>query len=308
VNPDAERLSGRMEHLAVRSDELDRSTSTEPNEPDEPEHLVQQRTDMAQRIAADARARRIDPTPSELEIFAAAGMEDKLANRGEVNVVTEWLPPVVQVRPPITSLPRSDGQETIIVKEHVEVTEVIQRDIHIHHILYVPLRIPYYAAPPLKRSPKIQPIFDPDPIILERRHRICDGSTGKWHEVVGDDAAIAILGLEVFERGPREEREERAPALEPLPWQVKARESTSALGGGGEGDDVAGERKYEHRVIERVGKGGVMDKWRTLAGGRGGEGAGEGMAEGDKEGTEHGERMIGEVDLSKGRRTMDLVI
>ena len=66
----------------------------------------------------------------------------------------------------------------------------------------------------LTPSPKIQPIEDPNPIILPPLHRIFSPQTGKWHEVQGDEAAIAILGEDVFYNGPKETRTERKPCEE----------------------------------------------------------------------------------------------
>ena len=58
-------------------------------------------------------------------------------------------------------------------------------------------------------SPKIQPIFDPKPTTLEPRHRIFSSADGQWHEVVGDAAAIAILGEDAFYNGKNEKRQVR---------------------------------------------------------------------------------------------------
>lgn len=49
--------------------------------------------------------------------------------------------------------------------------------------------------------------------MLEPRHRLFDAVTGQWHEVVGDQAAIDILGEDVFYNGPKEVRMTRAMAL-----------------------------------------------------------------------------------------------
>jgi hypothetical protein len=62
-------------------------------------------------------------------------------------------------------------------------------------------------------SPKIQPIFDPEPIILEPRHRIFSAADGQWHEVIGDASAIAILGEDAFYNGPKTVREVRKSVL-----------------------------------------------------------------------------------------------
>lgn len=142
----------------------------------------------------------------------------------------------------------------------------------------------------------IQPISDPDPIILEPRHRIFSGLTGKWHEVVGDDAAIEILGIEVFYGGPKEVREERAPALPPIGGMgddtSTSRYPAGEAGGEGEGGE------YSHRVIERDGTGGKMGQWKALVGG--GSKGGEGNVRDD--------RMIGQVDSSSGKRTFGVAI
>ena len=81
-------------------------------------------------------------------------------------------------------------------------------------------------------SPKIQPIEDPDPIMLEPRHRIYSSATGQWHEVVGDDAARAILGDEVFMNGPREVRSKRAQAIPGFPSTFTSSDATAATTSG----------------------------------------------------------------------------
>lgn len=64
----------------------------------EPIALQRQREEMAQSIAAGARANRHEVSEEGREVFGVAGMRDKLDQRGEVEVRTEWMKPVVQVR------------------------------------------------------------------------------------------------------------------------------------------------------------------------------------------------------------------
>ena len=49
---------------------------------------------------------------------------------------------------------------------------------------------------------------------MPSRHRIFSPATGKWHEVIGDEAAIEILGKDVFENGPKEVRNVRRIATD----------------------------------------------------------------------------------------------
>jgi hypothetical protein len=108
-----------------------------------------------------------------------------------------------------------------------------------------------HSGSELTYSPKIQPVEDPNPEILETRHRIFSIADGKWHEVIGDAAAIRILGEEAFYGGQKETRRKRAAALPGLtpPEPVD-----------GDADGTAG-----RRIIEREGvMGGEMGPWRSL--------------------------------------------
>ncbi|WWC66187.1 uncharacterized protein I206_100088 [Kwoniella pini CBS 10737] len=150
--------------------------------------LEEQRDLMINKLTQDAEARaekRKDLSADGVETFKKAGMEKLLDKESSIDIRTKELEPVVK--------------ETIIPLEHTEYTTIITRDIHKTH--YIPI---------------IQPIHDPDPIILATRHRIFNPTTGKWHEVIGDAAARAILGEEAFRNGPRETRELRKPAMEGL--------------------------------------------------------------------------------------------
>ena len=69
----------------------------------------------------------------------------------------------------------------------------------------------YRCLTPLTSSPKIQPIADPNPEVLTARHRMFSPETGHWHEVVGDAAAMEILGEDAFKHGPKESRHIRKP-------------------------------------------------------------------------------------------------
>jgi hypothetical protein len=64
---------------------------------EEPETVIAARKEMAERIAAEARA-NYKPADGEMRgIFEQAGLGESLDNRGEVEVRTEWLKPVVHV-------------------------------------------------------------------------------------------------------------------------------------------------------------------------------------------------------------------
>lgn len=225
---------------------------------EEPEAVIAARTEMAQRIASEARANYKGLEVEQREIFERAGLTDNLDNRGEVEVRTEWLKPVVH--------------ETIRPIVHTEITEVVNIDRHIYHIY-----------------PKIQPIHDPDPIRLPPRHRIFSPVDGAWHEVIGDEAALAILGPAVFYNGWREYREYRAPALPGLTEDGEVLVFSEMRG--------SKEPAFEAREIEREGERGKLGGWRALAGKLDGKGQ-----QGDDA------RMIGEVDSSVGTRTMGIKI
>lgn len=115
-------------------------------------------------------------------------------------------------------------------------------------------------------SPVIQPVHDPDPIQLPTRHRIFSQADGKWHEVVGDAAAIAILGEDVFRNGPREVREERRIVMPGDPRFENAASNggtSTAIRPKAAGDDGYATKG---RVMEReYVKGGPETDWREVS-------------------------------------------
>jgi hypothetical protein len=99
-------------------------------------------------------------------------------------------------------------------------------------------------------SPTIQPIYDPDPIILPTRHRFFSPIDGHWHEVIGDEAAIDILGEDVFLYGPKVIRQVRALYTPESKGDVPTINS-------------------EQRIIEREGEevdGHAKGDWKVIAG------------------------------------------
>ena len=130
----------------------------------------------------------------------------------------------------------------------------------------MPLRPCTSTADP--RSPKVQPIHDPDPILLETRHRIFSQADGQWHEVIGDAAAIEILGEEVFYRGRKQSRETRAMTMPGWDGVMKNMTDEDLLARGlGTGFGMG-------RVLEREGLlGGEMGEWHEV-GKRTGTGSG----------------------------------
>ncbi|WVF70268.1 hypothetical protein IAT40_005057 [Kwoniella sp. CBS 6097] len=147
--------------------------------------LKEQRKELIVSLVEGSVARageRETLTDQGRDVFRKAGMGKLLDKEGTVDMRSRVLDPVVK--------------ETIYPKEHTEYTTVITRCIHKTH--YIPL---------------IQPIHDPDPVVLATRHRIFSAEDGQWHEVVGDEAAIEILGRDTFLKGPQERREIRKPAL-----------------------------------------------------------------------------------------------
>ncbi|RSH85404.1 hypothetical protein EHS25_004800 [Saitozyma podzolica] len=129
---------------------------------------------MVEKTAEDARARKAAKGEVEgqgRDAFRAAGMEDVLRTRGTVDVGTKWMEPVEYIQP----------------KVHTEYTTIIDREIHKHHLY-----------------PCVQPVEDPNPIVLEPRHHIFSVVDGKVHEVEGDAAAIEMMGQEAFEHGQKE--------------------------------------------------------------------------------------------------------
>ncbi|WWC86483.1 uncharacterized protein L201_001360 [Kwoniella dendrophila CBS 6074] len=147
--------------------------------------LDEQRNLMINAISKETETRfsKIEPlTKQGIQVFKNAGMERVLGTENSIDIRSKELEPVVQ--------------EIIYPLEHTEYTTILTRCIHKTH--YLPL---------------IQPIHDPNPIILATRHRIYDNTTKQWHEVIGDSAALAILGEDVFRNGEKTYRELRKPAL-----------------------------------------------------------------------------------------------
>lgn len=110
-------------------------------------------------------------------------------------------------------------------------------------------------------SPTVQPIHDPDPLVLPSRHRMFSSSDNQWHEVIGDEAAIAILGENVFRNGPQQTRNERKSITPEEEHRIRRH---LEAGDGGNGPFMA-------RVIEREGEeseGSVRGDWRLLGGNR----------------------------------------
>ena len=64
---------------------------------EEPESVIQARKEMAERIAVEARAGYKGLDGEGRALFEKAGLVDNLDNKGEVEVRTEWLKPVVHV-------------------------------------------------------------------------------------------------------------------------------------------------------------------------------------------------------------------
>lgn len=86
--------------------------------------------------------------------------------------------------------------------------------------------------------------------MLPTRHRFFSTIDGNWHEVIGDEAAIAILGEDVFLHGPKIMRQVRALVTPDFKDEAP----------------VAGS---ERRVIERQGEevdGHAKSDWKVVAG------------------------------------------
>lgn len=107
---------------------------------------------------------------------------------------------------------------------------------------------------------------------METRHRIFSQADGQWHEVIGDQAAIAILGEEAFYGGQKQTRDVRGMALPGLGESMsKMTEEELLVNGLGTGHGLG-------RVLEREGYlGGAMGQWREV-------GRTNGMVGGVKEG------------------------
>ncbi|WWC99906.1 hypothetical protein V866_006815 [Kwoniella sp. B9012] len=176
-----------------------------------------QRNAMISRLNDQIESKK-DLTEEGVEVFKKVGMEGLLEKENSIDIRSRELKPVVK--------------ETIFPLEHTEYTTILTRCIHKTH--YVPL---------------IQPIHDPDPIVLATRHRIYDPTTKKWHEVIGDAAAISILGEDVFRNGPKEYRELRKPALPGLEEMdedaIRMAKEAGLVSGGGL-HTVEGVKDYEY--------------------------------------------------------------
>ncbi|KAK6905926.1 hypothetical protein I203_106761 [Kwoniella mangroviensis CBS 8507] len=179
--------------------------------------LNEQRNDMISRLNDQIESKK-DLTEEGIEVFRKIGMEGLLDKENSIDIRSRELKPVVK--------------ETIFPLEHTEYTTILTRCIHKTH--YVPL---------------IQPIHDPDPIVLATRHRIYNPTTKKWHEVIGDAAAISILGEDVFRNGPKENRELRKPALPGLEEMdedaIRMAKEAGLVSGGGL-STVEGVKYYEY--------------------------------------------------------------
>ncbi|WVR06046.1 hypothetical protein IAU60_003074 [Kwoniella sp. DSM 27419] len=226
---DALDLSGRMDDMSLRDSKRDAAVDLN-NVSFHPE-LDTQRDQFITDIVRDTEARseqRDALTQQGHQVFKQSGMDRLLGTEDTVDMATHIMDPVVK--------------ELIIPKVHTEYTTVITRCIHKTH--YIPL---------------IQPIHDPDPIVLRTRHRIFSPQTGKWHEVIGDEAAIEILGEDVFRNGPQERRELRKPALpglEPMDEEAKRMAREAGIGStgysvyttGGIGQSGAREFKHDEQI------------------------------------------------------------
>lgn len=147
--------------------------------------LERERKEMVKKIVDDVNGRMgQEKGLSEFgkDVFNRSGFRDKIGLGSTVDVHTKWMEPVVK-------------EHIRIIERHVY-TIIINQEVHKYHIY-----------------PKIQPIFDPEPIMLEPRHRIFSPYDNEWHEVIGDAAAIAILGEDVFYNGAKTVREVRKSVL-----------------------------------------------------------------------------------------------
>ncbi|WWD17659.1 hypothetical protein CI109_102100 [Kwoniella shandongensis] len=217
--------------FAPVSSSLDKSTYIpEPHNP----VLEAERLAMVEKLLNESSRRRAERgviSEQGRSWFRNVGLEGAISKPDTVDVETQWLEPVVK--------------ELIIRKEINEYCIVINREIHKYHIY-----------------PKIQPIHDTDPIRLPTLHRIFSPTTGKWHEVEGDAAAIEILGRETFNNGPKAVREVRRPALPGLEPTGGQRGGISALKQGAKrvlGGGLTG------RILEReYPVGGKETDWRVV--------------------------------------------
>jgi hypothetical protein len=160
-------------------------------------------------IANEARANKAEPLDEAGQrIFRDAGFENRIDANGSVDVDTRWLKPVIQVSAVIL-------QRWLSGNHHPKRARRIP-DSHRpgdSHSPYIASPLFHTLDTLLTNSPKIQPIHDPDPVRLQTRHRMFSPRTGHWHEVIGDEAAIELLGEDVFRNGPQTFREVRRALL-----------------------------------------------------------------------------------------------
>lgn len=129
-------------------------------------------------------------------------------------------------------------------------------------------------------SPKIQPISDPNPIILPTRHRMYSPRDGQWHEVIGDEEAIGILGQDVFLYGPKIMRIDRRLA-----------DSTVSA-------SPTQERSSNARIIEREREGDAQKDWEIV----------QGHQSTDDAIIKHGKLQDGMDDVTESVRTLHLAL
>ncbi|WVW82540.1 hypothetical protein I302_104551 [Kwoniella bestiolae CBS 10118] len=179
--------------------------------------LDEQRDAMISKISEQIETKE-EVSREGVQVFKNIGMDHLLGKEDSIDIRSRELEPVVK--------------ETIYPVEHTEYTTILTRCIHKTH--YIPL---------------IQPIHDPNPIFLATRHRIYNPTTKKWHEVIGDAAAISILGEDVFKNGPKEYRELRKPALpglEPMDEDAIRMAKEAGLVSGGGLHTATGIKDYEY--------------------------------------------------------------
>ena len=93
--------------------------------------------------------------------------------------------------------------------------------------------------------------------MLQPRHRMFSPRTGHWHEVIGDAAAISLLGEDAFLNGPKQYREIRRAALPGLDSSYEDQP-----------EEIKAMYKGKARVIEReTVEGGPTGHWHKITGG-----------------------------------------
>ena len=217
--------------------------------------LEQQRQELVDRVVAEARNNKKAPLDEiGRRRFEQAGFGDLIDKQGDVEVETHWLKPVVHVSHPITQLNLANSPGNHCPQDTYRVSHRDRsRDTRPPRLV----GFPYSSIGQADGSPRIQPIHDPDPIMLQPRHRMFSPRTGHWHEVIGDAEAISLLGEDAFLNGPKQYREIRRAALpgldssyEDQPEEIKAMYNGKA------------------RVIEReTVEGGPTGHWHKIMGG-----------------------------------------